>query len=102
MTDEHPRVIPAPGVSGDLSPMNTPAQAELGRDTLGIGTMRRGWLLADAACDSPSPVLGIRRTVLPRLASKQADANLGHHFLPLTPVAVSLIASSRPILAGLR
>ena len=33
--DEHPRVIPAPGVSGDLSPMNTPAQAELGRGTLG-------------------------------------------------------------------
>jgi len=30
-----PPVIPAPGVSGDLSPMNTPAQAELGRGTLG-------------------------------------------------------------------
>jgi hypothetical protein len=34
LIDEHPRVIPAPRVSGNFSPMNTPAQADLGRGTL--------------------------------------------------------------------
>jgi hypothetical protein len=32
------------GVSGDLLPINTPAQAELGRGTLGVGTMLRAGL----------------------------------------------------------
>src|ERR1700756_483257 len=39
VTDEHPRV---PGVSGDLLPINTPAQAELGRGTLGVRNDAQG------------------------------------------------------------
>jgi hypothetical protein len=100
--DEHPRVIPARSVGRSLADEHPrPSGAWTGHPRGSERCAGPGYS-SDAACDSPSTVMSLRGTVLPRLASKSRRSVTDEHprVIPVSRSVALSLADEHPRPSG--